>query len=152
MKNKLLPVRLGQQFSPPTHRAALSQVPTDGEGWKLSHFDRSFFCHNEMPTKIQGTEPTCLRHLTGFTRLSTWALHPKATSLKYSLIVFNIPFDSAPPLPCPQFTITLCRLAAVYLNSLLSGILSTNKSFSLHNIYCIYIYIYIVLPCHVRYC
>ena len=29
------------------------RVHTDGEGWKLSHFDRSFFCHNEMPTKIQ---------------------------------------------------------------------------------------------------
>ena len=24
-------------------------------GGKLSHFDRSFFCHNEMPTKIQRT-------------------------------------------------------------------------------------------------
>ena len=25
-------------------------------GGKLSHFDRSFFCHNEMPTKIQRPE------------------------------------------------------------------------------------------------
>ena len=27
-------------------------------GGKLSHFDRSFFCHNEMPTKLQRPDQT----------------------------------------------------------------------------------------------
>ena len=36
MKNKILPVRLGQHFSSPTHRAALSYDPTDEEGRKQS--------------------------------------------------------------------------------------------------------------------
>ena len=36
MKNKLLPVRLGQQFSPPTHRAALTQMERGGNSVTLT--------------------------------------------------------------------------------------------------------------------